>query len=874
MVDSESQSIETVSGEDYLFEYRFPYPLADLYRRYRVAHTSVDRLGYLLAAGEASLKFLVSVAFACRGETPELRAGLASIRSQLESPSFGTWRQMLEAARSFGDPGVNTLESSLFGCIRNMQGGASRYLNAIQVVVEQRNLYVHGGVVTADVAEAIIPQVLPKFREAFRELAFLGRTHLIFCEEVRWLGHPKCFEAVVRMCSGCNPIFPYELWRLQVPLAPQTPYLVSADLRTAYGLRPLLLIRSDDRLRLPHSYFYFHARKTPVWHTYEMVRDIEHVDTPEVQKELTEVLAGNRSDRPTELQFVENRPAWQIGLGQEQSPTLSAGYSMLGQIGEGRYATVYRVIHTGMRETRAYKVLKPEAAREPRVRKRLEIEAQALSKLRDARAAIELYEYGETPAGLPYLVLELADGGSLEESLRRWGPKSWQDVLQIGQSGLLALETIHNAGIIHRDIKPSNILFVNGDLRFCDFGVCRFGESDLGLTVDGDAIGTPMYMAPEQQRGYTDARSDIFSFGVCLVHLLGCSEANPRTYLHRDYRGPEDFGRALLNFIEPIGANRPPSAAAALVRLEGMAALTHGREGEAAKNRAISGGAERAEARPKGKAEIWRSSDGTTFRGIPKGEFLMGGTKYPDERPVHEVTIRTDLFVATTLVTNRQFEEFVRRTNYRGRDRRFLVHLYDASFQREWTAARCPVVFVSWQDAREYALWRSELEDRDYRLPTEAEWEYSCRAGTRTVYPWGNEYDGSRLNADDIHGHPTAVGSYPPNHWGIFDMLGNVWEWCEDSKDVTPKEESIFYRQCAEMESGACVDPLNSGDDALLSQKVRDCLKVVRGGSFHSKGRNCRPANRRGQDWKDCVRSIGFRLVVCGPPLAEVVTLE
>lgn len=878
-MDSERKNLESSHNEDYFFEYRFPYPLADLYRRYRVARTPVDRLGYLLAAGEASLKFLTAFAFARSIQTPELTESLAGLQQQSESPSFGTWRQLLEAARPIvADQGTPQLELELARCIRDSHGNAARYLNAIQVIVEQRNLYVHGGTITNDAAEMTLAEVLPSFRTAFRELAFLGQAQLILCEEVRWNARPPCFEAIVRMCSGCNPVFSYEIWRLETPLSPQTPYLVSPDFRTAFALRPFVLIVTDERLRLPHSYFYFRTRKTPIWHTYEMARDNEYVGTSSIQEDLKLALSGNLSSSSVELKFIQGaRPVWATGLAGEQTPELPSGYKMLGQIGEGRYAVVYRVLHTGMRETRAYKILRPSVAQDPRMRKRVEIEAQSLSRLRGTGAAIELYEHGETPNGLPYLTLQLADEGSLEEAMRRWGPKSWQEVLQLGVECFRALDTLHEHGIFHRDIKLSNILLLGGKPKFCDFGVSRLIETEDHLTIEGDAIGTIAYMAPEVRKGAFDARSDIFSMGISLVFLLaGKADANPRGFLYRDYQGDDEFRKAMLNFIEPVAANRPPSAGAAAARLEGIIErLNRARQAlETASdkpNTAITSESELPELRhSKEPSRIWSSRDGTAFRFIMPGEFLMGGTKYPDERPVHEVTIKEPFFLATTLVTNAQYRAFVSATRYRGSHRNFLHHFNSDSIGPEWRRPRCPVVFVSWRDAREYVLWCCERDDIDYRLPTEAQWEYACRAGTRTVYSWGNEYDPAQLNADNIHGCPTPVGSYPPNPLGIFDMLGNVWEWCEDMKDVLPKEESLFYRQCAEMEAGQCVDPINSGSSPVLSRRVEDSLRVVRGGSFHSAGRNFRPANRRGQYWKDCVRSIGFRLVAYNPPSEEV----
>jgi formylglycine-generating enzyme required for sulfatase activity len=243
---------------------------------------------------------------------------------------------------------------------------------------------------------------------------------------------------------------------------------------------------------------------------------------------------------------------------------------------------------------------------------------------------------------------------------------------------------------------------------------------------------------------------------------------------------------------------------------------------------------------------------------------MMGGTKYPDELPVHRVEIGQDFWMQTTPVTNSQYLRFVGKTHYRGSHRNFLLHTRKEPLSPPWRNPDNPVVFVSWHDAREYCLWLSESSGLDFRLPTEAEWEYACRAGSRTVYPWGNEPDRSQANTDDAIGRPTPVGSFPPNAWGLFDMIGNVWEWCEDVKDVIPREESLFYRECAKR--GISVDPLNSPSAPLVSERVAQGLQATRGGSFSSQLRNFRPANRRGQDSFEPGRAFGFRVVLKGEP--------
>lgn len=871
---------DDVFSEDYVFEYRYPFPLADLFRRYRVSRHPVDRLGYMLAASEASLKFLVAIGLSANHKA-ENKERLESILTDLESPSFGKWAALLEATViSIDDSSkLSMVDEAIYRCVYDKKGNRSAYLAGMALLIEHRNNYVHGGPITSDAAEVILKEIGPTFRSVFRNLWFLSKCHFLYCEEVRRIRRPACFEAVVRLSTGCNSVFPYELWRIDDPIDPGVPLLLSPDGTNARSLSPIVMLLRDDVTRAMRCYFYLRRRSKPVWHSYELLKDNEAQTSAENLAEMDELLQGKCQPSAIQLMFHEGiKPGWigrSQGLIDSSNVPLPTGYSLVGLIGSGRFGSVYRVIHAALREVRACKILHQEVARDPRNCRRLEIEGLALSRLRGKSAAVEVFEHGETRSGQPYLIMQFLSEGSLEESMLRWGPKDWQDVIHMGIACFRALAKIHASDIVHRDIKLSNILIQDGNYLFCDFGVSLVvGALESPLTIEGDITGTLAYMPPEQKLGIADARSDLYSLGVCLVNLLaGQCLDNPRSWLYTAYTGDEAFKKALLGLLENIPHNRPPSAESVVDRLSNI--LEHHKraqitEQRSADSEAVTLGLAPMAAPKPDLRRIWTAPDGTVFREIPSGIFLMGGTKYPDEMPVHKVELTHPFFMAATAVTNRQFFNFCHSTGYRDPHPNFLLHRRRNAMPAGWNRPDAPVTFISWTASKEYILWRCEQDNRDYRLPTEAEWEYACRAGSRTVYPWGNTHDPKYLNADGSQGRPTAVGSYPPNRWGLYDMLGNVWEWCEDFKDVIPREESLFYRYCNEAEGGIVKAPINTDPSPLISKRVSEKLRSVRGGSLFSEGHNCRPANRRGQLESDCARAVGFRLVVYDPPPAAL----
>jgi formylglycine-generating enzyme required for sulfatase activity len=167
---------------------------------------------------------------------------------------------------------------------------------------------------------------------------------------------------------------------------------------------------------------------------------------------------------------------------------------------------------------------------------------------------------------------------------------------------------------------------------------------------------------------------------------------------------------------------------------------------------------------------------------IPKGTFMMGSPaseEHHDESETqHEVTISKDYYLGVTEVTQGQYEK-VMGTNPSFFQKREL---------RKSDSSMYPVEQVSWEDAVEFCKKLSDLPEekkavREYRLPTEAEWEYACRAGSKTIYSFDDEegllpeYGWFRRNSSQ---RTHTAGLLEPNAWGLYDMHGNVWEWCID----------------------------------------------------------------------------------------------
>jgi uncharacterized protein (TIGR02996 family) len=220
---------------------------------------------------------------------------------------------------------------------------------------------------------------------------------------------------------------------------------------------------------------------------------------------------------------------------------------------------------------------------------------------------------------------------------------------------------------------------------------------------------------------------------------------------------------------------------------------------------------------------------------IPAGSFLMGSPgkelgRFADEGPRHKVTLTRPFFLGVFQVTQAQWRA-VMGTN-----------------PSHFPGDHHPVERVSWDEAREFCRSLSEREKRSYRLPTEAEWEYACRAGTTTPFYFGGtlsdqlaNYDANVTYANSLRGtyrrRTVPVGGFPPNAWGLYDMHGNVREWCED--------------RFGSYGRGAVTDPqgVQTGTD-----------RVARGGAWYNVPGYCRCAFRRSHSPDSQDSEVGFRV--------------
>ena len=223
---------------------------------------------------------------------------------------------------------------------------------------------------------------------------------------------------------------------------------------------------------------------------------------------------------------------------------------------------------------------------------------------------------------------------------------------------------------------------------------------------------------------------------------------------------------------------------------------------------------------------------------IPEGPFIMGtfptGLRKTDhEEPQRTVTLNT-YYIGKFPVTNAQYAQFVEDTGY------YPPRFYADS---RFNIPDCPVVGVSWYDAREFLRYLNELTDDAHRLPTEAEWEKAARGTDGREYPWGNEWDSAKTNSSESHlKRTTPVDSYPEgvSPYGCYDMGGNVYEWCID----------WFHPETYQY--APAENPFGPAEGRR---------KVIRGGSWVPRGQfAARCANRAAYEPIEMVHNVGIRI--------------
>jgi eukaryotic-like serine/threonine-protein kinase len=474
---------------------------------------------------------------------------------------------------------------------------------------------------------------------------------------------------------------------------------------------------------------------------------------------------------------------------------------------------VYRAFDPMIHRHVAIKVVRlPEdigSTQREHYRQRILREIRSVGRLSHPGIVI-IYHSGEDQ-GFPYIAMEFVEGQTLEELLAS-APFQKTVALPLIHQISAGLDYAHGQGVIHRDIKPANIM-VRADetVKIMDFGIAK-AAGEMTLTEPGFTLGTPLYMSPEQVRAEPlDGRSDQFSLAV-----IGYCMAT----------GSKPFqlgGAALFHKILNEPAPAPSSVYAGLPsQVDAVFAKALAKQPQQRFATCVDFARALESAWGPGVATVKvNPRDGLKYVWITPGTFTMGCSAgdedwpcFPDEKPAHEVTITKGFWIGQTPVTQAAYERVMGKnpSRFKGADR--------------------PGEQISWKEAQRYC------QAVGGRLPTEAEWEYAARAdspksryGALDKIAWYSDNSGQET-------HP--VGQKQPNAWGLYDTLGNVWEWVADWYD------DKYYASCPRE------DP-----QGPATGKVR----VLRGGSWYSDSRSLRAAYRYTSVPGNRHSPIGFRCV-------------
>lgn len=481
--------------------------------------------------------------------------------------------------------------------------------------------------------------------------------------------------------------------------------------------------------------------------------------------------------------------------------------------------------------------------------------------------------------GQVVIVSEYAPDGSLENWIKKHGgaAPSIKTAIEMMTGILSGLEHLHSKSILHRDLKPANVLLQGETPRLADFGLSRMLKSTSQST---NASGTPAYMSPEAFDGRKIIPSDLWAAGVIFYQLLTGKLPFPT----KDYAGligaifqkePEPLPNFLNKFkpiitkaLEKNSENRYQTAS------HMKAALQTGLNQLEVSN--LLGVAmvdtQEVTQKPNSQDLILKSSNysfetitldhfGRTINsstyaakcfveeiskgiflemiGIPEGDFLIGAPidevgYFKNESPQRRINL-SEFYISKYVITQSQWKAIMRS---------------NPSFSQGSTL---PIENVSWEDANEFCRNLSKKAGKKYRLPSESEWEYAARAGTTTAFAFGetitpaivnynSEYPYASAERKESRNKIMAVGSLGiPNAFGLYDMHGNVWEWCLDCYQNDYQYIPI---------------------DGNAWQTKEPTAKVLRGGSWQDMASLCRSAFRNWALPTTAESNIGFRVVL------------
>jgi formylglycine-generating enzyme required for sulfatase activity len=458
-----------------------------------------------------------------------------------------------------------------------------------------------------------------------------------------------------------------------------------------------------------------------------------------------------------------------------------------------------------------------------------------------------IQERGEDDGHL-YFVMEYLGGGNFQSKVLGGG-SSVQEVHSVIQSVGQALQYAHDKNVIHRDVKPGNILLDgSGTAKLTDFDLVRANDSFVWSHTE--ALGSFVYAAPEVLTSGERAgcHSDVFSLGM--TALFGWKGLQ---LTHEDFRQPDQAADQLpvsshVKAVLKRATEWDPAHRFATIR-EFCEQLREAFAAQERSNQAESSTplAQVVHTSEPGSGIL--NSIGMMMMLIPAGTFPMGSPErdssaFQDEKPQHGVRITQPFYLGIHPVTQGEYRQVVKKN--------------PSLFSGE---EHLPVETVSWFDAvgfcnalsqKEglppfYAIEGEAVEVPDwnglgYRLPTEAEWEYACRAGSTTWFSFGDDENAlgqyAWYSANSI-GKTHPVGEKTPNGFGLYDMHGNVWEWCWD------EYADDYYQK-------------SPADDPRGPEQAAN--RVIRGGSCGNDPRRARSAYRDEYAPEYQHNDLGFRL--------------
>ena len=561
-------------------------------------------------------------------------------------------------------------------------------------------------------------------------------------------------------------------------------------------------------------------------------------------------------------------------------------YKIVGHISSGGFGNTYEGVHTMMDTRVAIKEFFPKMLcnrdentshitvatqnnRElvEKLRKKFIEEAKAIFKMNHPNI-VKVHDIFEEN-GTAYYVMDYIDGKSLGDIVKQRGPLPEAEAVGYIRQVADALKYVHSLNRLHLDIKPGNVMVdATGHAMLIDFGASKHYDMESGentSTLMG--VNTKGYAPVEQStQSFTkfSPATDIYALGATLYKLLtGITPPDANLLMAKEETlAPlpscisKSTHNAVLKAMTLIRADRPQTIDVFLGLLDSKITnsfddeVTMCEEAEkvrqAEEKRRLAEEQKRKEAEQKRNTAKKSSSknalsqqifsktytaNGVSFdmMMVKAGTFTMGATsemKAPDsdEKPTHQVTLTNDYYIGKTEVTQALWK---------------AVMGNNPSY---FKGDNLPVENVSWDDCQKFISKLNSLTGQNFRLPTEAEWEFAARGGNNSNH---YQYSGSNVLGDVAwydgnSGHKThVVATKQPNELGLYDMSGNVWEWCSD--------------WFGNYSSSSLTNPTgpNSGSS-----------RVFRGGSWCNDARSCRSSYRSCYAPDSSYYSLGLRLVL------------